>query len=174
MELNPKEDVKIDKFALHIECERMADIMYSYGELWEEAFSKLKSLSAKFDDLQDDLKGLKARLAFEAKVNWKKYSEFDKSPSDKVAENWVYTQQEYKDLIDQIKQVRKELSEVESKEHKYKNFHFILVTKSSKIDQLKDLFNRNYYTGSIKNITEEGEIDDHEILKQKMQGRRNE
>ena len=166
MELNPKQDSKIDKYALDEESANIASLIQSYDELWDKAFSRYTKLKSQFENLQDDLKEVKAKLAFKLKTSWGDYG-FDKSPSDKVAENWGFTQEEYLTLINKIKLLREEMAEQESIEHKYKNFHYVLLEKSKKIDQLKDLFFSGYY---VKEAIQEIQIQPREEGQEELNG----
>ncbi|NOR27665.1 MAG: hypothetical protein GQ540_03940 [Lutibacter sp.] len=144
--LDPDNDLRIDKFALDDESQNLSYLIGEYDKLWHHENDKFLKYTAQLDNLTDKLKSLKGSLAFKAKMKWESIDDFDKSPTDKVAENWVFTQQEYKDLINEISEKRGELAKAQSLDNKYKNFHYALMAKASKIDDLIRLYLNEYYS----------------------------
>lgn len=185
-ELDPSNDIKTDKYALDEESVRIPYLIAEYDKLWHEENEKFLKYSAQLANLLDDLKSLKGKLAFKARMKWKEIDDFDKAPSDKIAENWVFTQPEYDDLIKTISDKRVELSEAQALENKYKNFHYALMAKKDKIDDLIRLYLNQYYSrpenikmdadnknGIEKNTIAENLQDNNEKLKKKMLTRKN-
>lgn len=132
-ELNPSQDTKINKYALDEDSANIAHLIYLYDEKWNKTFIRLEKLDAQIKNLEDELKNLRQTLGFKARKEWK-VLDFDKQPTDKLAESWAYTQEEYKEKFNIIKQKREERAEVAANEALYKNYHFQLLEKSKNVD----------------------------------------
>lgn len=150
MKLSPSQDTKINKFRLDEEAANISYLLNQYDEKWNEATLRLEKLNAKVDNCNDELKNLKLELSFKAKTAWSGILELGgKQPSDKVAESWAVSQDEYKSKLDELKELREERAEALSTEQLFRNYHFQLIQKGHSIETLTKQWAAQYFSTDI-------------------------
>lgn len=162
-ELDPSIDTKVDRFNLDTQSADFANLLYRYDEKWNHHFAQLKKYEAQIKNLEDELKNLRQTLSFKARKEWKEL-EFDKAPSDKLAESWVYSQPEYQQKFEELKEKRIAEADTSAKEALYKNFHFQLLEKGKAIDLQFKMWGSQYFNTQNGEKTKTKEMEETSII----------
>ena len=174
MQLNVKEDVKVNRFKLEEEAEKTASLLNAYDDEWNEAVERVEKLNAQVDNLNDELKNLRLELIYRAKT------EGDGKMSDKLAEAYAVCQSEYKEKFNQLREKREERASAVATEQLFKNYHFQLIERGKSIDILTRQWIAQYYStdmsggsgGREKNNNREESANVSQELTEKMQKRK--
>jgi len=145
MNLNPSEDIKINKFSLDEEAANMSHLIFLYDQEWHNHSKIANHLEAQIKNLEDSLKVFRlqqfARIKKDPAVGG-----FDKALTDKAAEAYPYCQSEYIDMFNELKDKREEYAAAKINSDLYQNFHYQLLDKSRQIDLLYKMFAAQYFT----------------------------
>lgn len=152
-ELNPKEDVVVNRYELDEACEMQSHLAYCYGEKYIEAIEQAELISEQVEKFKEDLKEIQAFLILKIKSEFLKY-DFDKQPSDKMAESWAIIQPEYKEVQSKYREAREKAIKVKKKEGLYKIYYYAIGDKKDSTEKLIKLYLNGYYsepdTGNTK------------------------
>lgn len=149
MKLDPKQDIKINKFALDDEFENHGEKLIEYGELWSNSIGKKEKTETQVERLKDKIKEEFARLSNLIRFNYKDYG-FSKFPTDKAIESAVLTHEAYKEIQNIYWNKREELAEIKREENLHKVFYFSIMGKKDHLEELAKLHLNGYYSNSNK------------------------
>ena len=145
MNLNPSEDIKINKFSLDEEAANMSHLIFLYDQEWHNHSRTVNHLEAQVKNLEDSLKVFRlqqfARIKKDPTIGG-----FDKALTDKAAEAYTYDLPEYIEMFNELKNKREEYADAKTNADLFLNFHYQLLDKSKQIDLLYKMFAAQYFT----------------------------
>lgn len=137
--------LSIDPSILEEECFIQADLRGQYAEKEAEAAEKESNCKLAVEKAKEDLsrKEGELRLFISKKKNWE--DEFDKAPTEKLAEGWVKNHKEYVAIYEDYIVQRERLNKATSKVNKYHAMVSSMDTKKKMLELSVSLHNGSYW-----------------------------